>query len=734
VARVGPSLAVLLSALYAVAPVRAQDEPDDESESESEAEAESESESESEAETESESEGESESESESESEGEVVDVGEETVEIREERPKEGATAEVVERDEIETFPHRDAEDLLRLSPGMHLSAHGGRGKAYQIFVRGFDAVHGSDVAASLEGIPLNEASHIHGQGYLDLHFLPPEAVLSLDLAKGAVRADRGDFAIAASADYRVGLAEPGLRLGIGGGTDRSLRAMTSFRPQDAREDTFVVGDAEWAEGVGERRGHRAARFLGGFGTDLGDARLRFLGAAYTGQFESPGVLRQDDLDAERVGFYDSYLDTDGGTSRRLLGAGILDLPGMWDRFGLLAWVGWRQLALTHNFTGWSYHPDHGDTRRQEQESVSWGVTARYSRGFLFAQDATTVEAGVSVRGDHLTQQERGLDPDGSPWVAYADADITQINPGAWLQADVGLFSRVRLVPAIRLDVFSWRITDRLDEAGLERADPAAAEAHAWTLSPKAAAEITVVDGWRWYASYGRGFRSPPVRGLDDGDVAPVGKADTVELGTHLFRVRWLDVRGAFFYTFVANEIVFDHVAAKFLASGSTRRLGGELVLAVRPLRWLRVEADVTYADGRYTATGEPIPYAPRLLVAGGVYVDHAWTARRKLAAADRPGTPCSVSAGLRSWVLGPRPLTDGQRSHTAWVTDLVAGLALGPVFVELHVDNLFAQEWRDGEFVFPSCFDPTKPCSALPVRHVTAGTPWALRALVGVRL
>ncbi len=653
----------------------------------------------------------------------TTDAGEEVVEVRAQRPKQGATDEVVQREQLETFPHRDADDLLRLTPGLHLSAHGGRGKAPQIFVRGFDAVHGSDVAVSLEGIPLNEASHIHGQGYLDLHLIPPEAIRELDLAKGASRVDRGDFAIAASADYRVGLDQPGLRTGLGGGTDRSLRATTAFRPLRARHDTFFVADAEWSEGAGEHRGHRAARAMGGAGGDLGEAHVRWLGAAYGGTFESPGVVRADDLDDDTMGLYDAYGEWGGGESRRALTAVFLDAPLGWNRVQLQAHAGLRQLTLERNFTGQAFHPDSGDTRRQAQESFTCGGTARYRRGFELAGDATTVEAAFALRYDDLAQTEHGLDWTGEPWTTYADADIRVLNPAGWIRADVGLFERVRLVPAIRVDGFTWHVLSRIDDEGTDDPDPGVARAHAWTVSPKLAAELTAARGWRLYLSYGRGFRSPQARGLDDGDVAPLGKADTVELGTHLYRVRWLDLRAAGFATFVANEIVFDHVSAHFLASGSTRRLGGELVIEARPARWLRVESDLTYADGRYTATGAPIPYAPRLLVSAGVYVDHTWTTRR--------GREAAVSAGLRSWVLGPRPLSDGLVSDTAWVTDLVARLDVGAVFVEVEVDNLLGLPWRDGEFVFPSCFE--QPCSALPVRHVTAGTPWALRALVGVQ-
>jgi iron complex outermembrane recepter protein len=670
-------------------------------------------------------------EEEEEEEEEEVDVeGEVEVEVVGQRPKEGATEEVVGRERIESFPHRDAEDLLRLSPGMHLSAHGGRGKAYQIFVRGFDAVHGSDVAVSLEGIPLNEATHIHGQGYVDLHFIPPEAVLELDLAKGAVRADRGDFAIAASADYRIGLAEPGLRTGIGGGTDRSVRGMAAFRPEGKGEDSFLVGDVEWSEGVGQQRGHRAVRVMGGLGGDWGDAHLRWFGGAYSGWFESPGVLRQDDLDSGEVDFHDAYSDLGGGTSRRLITGASLEAAGMLDRLEVSAHAGLRQLSLLRNFTGYSFHPVTGDGRRQDQEAMTLGGTARYTRALLWARDVTTLEIGLSIRGDQVAQADYGVDALGEIWSTLADADIRVVNPGAWVRADVGLFERVRLVPAVRFDALDYRVVSRVDDLGLAVAEPTPAHASAWTLSPKAAAEVTAAQGWRWYLSYGRGFRSPQARGLHDGDVAPLTRADTVELGTHFGRLRWLDVRAAVFYTFVANELVFDHVSAQFLASGSTRRIGGELITEVTPLRWLRVEADLTYADGRYLATAEPIPYAPRLLVALGLYAAHSTRVARGPAA----GAPLGLSAGLRAWVMGPRPLPEDLIADATFNVDVVAEMELGWLFVQLQVDNLLGRQWRDGEFVFPSCFDPASGCSSLPVRHVTAGTPRALRVLVGVQL
>jgi hypothetical protein len=47
--------------------------------------------------------------------------------------------------------------------------------AEQIFLRGFDIDHGTDIAISVDGC-CNMVSHAHGQGYADLHFVIPETV------------------------------------------------------------------------------------------------------------------------------------------------------------------------------------------------------------------------------------------------------------------------------------------------------------------------------------------------------------------------------------------------------------------------------------------------------------------------------------------------------------------------------------------------------------------------------
>ena len=87
-------------------------------------------------------------------------------------------------------------------PGIIVTQHAGGGKANQYFLRGFNLDHGTDFATDFNGVPINLATHAHGEGYTDLNFLIPELIQKLDYAKGPYYAQYGDFASAGAADIQ----------------------------------------------------------------------------------------------------------------------------------------------------------------------------------------------------------------------------------------------------------------------------------------------------------------------------------------------------------------------------------------------------------------------------------------------------------------------------------------------------------------------------------------------------
>ena len=87
-------------------------------------------------------------------------------------------------------------ELLEVTPGLIASQHSGEGKANQFYLRGFNLDHGTDLATWVDGMPVNQRSHAHGQGWTDLNFLIPELVGRLDYRKGPYSAREGDFSSA----------------------------------------------------------------------------------------------------------------------------------------------------------------------------------------------------------------------------------------------------------------------------------------------------------------------------------------------------------------------------------------------------------------------------------------------------------------------------------------------------------------------------------------------------------
>lgn len=615
--------------------------------------------------------------------------------VEDARSRTTASSRTLDAAAVEALPARSADDLLRAMPGLHQSAHGGHGKADQFFLRGFDAVHGADLAVDLEGVPVNEVSNVHAHGYLDLHFLPEELVSAVEVQPGAAAVDGGDFAVAGAAHFRLGLAQPGGLVKLGGGTDRSAMATLAWRPEESTPSTFLLADAEGGQGVGMGRDWRMVRAGAGHAWRLGTTELRAWALAYDGVFGSPGALREDDLLDGTVAFLDAYPGSGGGRSTRVLGAAQVQ-GGTGERaWTATAWSGWRALSLQQNFTGWLGDAVHGDGTRQDHEALSGGASAR---GFWSAGPRLRFTAGAGTRVDRLEQGEVAVEPDGQVWERRSARSATQASAGGLAGLRWTPRPWLELEPGLRGDAFLVAVDGQ-------------APAWAPVVAPRFRSRVSPAEHVDLFLSYGRGYRSPQAQGVGDGGRAPLATADTGELGATVDPAPWLALRAAGFATHVSDEIVFDHVSARYLATGQTRRLGLDTGATLRPLDALRIALDLTWSEGRYVASEEPIPYAPRLLAVAGIYAEQLALGQTVL------------SAGLRAWALGPRPLPEGFQSRPVFAADLTSTLRWRDWGVEAELDNVLGTDWRDGEFLFPSHWDRTEPRSELAVRHVTAGSP-----------
>jgi outer membrane cobalamin receptor len=104
-----------------------------------------------------------------------------------------ASEGVVDDQELQLAPQYRPGQLLETVPGLIVTLHSGEGKANQYLMRGYNLDHGTDLETYVDGMPINQPTHAHGQGYTDLSFTIPELADQLTYTKGPYYANVGDF-------------------------------------------------------------------------------------------------------------------------------------------------------------------------------------------------------------------------------------------------------------------------------------------------------------------------------------------------------------------------------------------------------------------------------------------------------------------------------------------------------------------------------------------------------------
>ena len=122
-------------------------------------------------------------------------------------------------------------EVLEVIPGLIVSQHSGEGKANQYFLRGFNLDHGLDFKITLDGMPINQRSHAHGQGWADLNPLIPELISAINYRKGPYYSVDGDFANAGTANiYYTDTVDRGIA-SVGLGQNGFYRTLLSNSPK-----------------------------------------------------------------------------------------------------------------------------------------------------------------------------------------------------------------------------------------------------------------------------------------------------------------------------------------------------------------------------------------------------------------------------------------------------------------------------------------------------------------------
>jgi iron complex outermembrane receptor protein len=642
---------------------------------------------------------------------------------------------------IQAAPHRTGGDLLQIVPGVFITQHSGQGKAYQVFYRGFDAVHGQDLEFSVGGAPVNEVSNIHGQGYADLHFVMPEVVSRITVLPGNYSPDQGDFAVAGTIRYDLGYREPGVTARGTLGSFGERRLFLAYHPAEASQRSFAAFESQSTDGFGPARAARRTSAVAQHLLRVGDGQLRMLATGYAGRFDSPGVMRLRDVETGAIGRWDTYgVDQGGFSSRYQL---VAEYSGSRDGAGwsFVPYAVWRALELTQNYTGYLINESDGDTAQLVNDSVTLGVRGRYRQPVRWLSDRDSIEAGLSVRNDWVDQSQLDIGSDNERVLGtIVDAKIRATDAAGWVDLAVLPVERLKARLGLRVDGLAYDVQD--ETAASETRAGADPNAFARTLrppspggqartamgvhyGPRLTVDGAVAPGLHALLSYGEGFRSPQARSLGDGERTPFTTVRSAEAGVRFAGKRLVGSLSAF-RTTLTNDLVFDAATTRNESVPASERMGGALEFVVRAGAWFVSSGSGTWTRAVFTQSdsqfqsGDRLPYVPQLIIRE----DLAFTpVLGKLGGRSLRGR---LGAALTGMFARPQPY--GEFGHDVFLVDATTELRLKELALGLDVFNVLGARWYDSEFTYSANWNPGAAPRLVPERYVTVGAP---RTLLG---
>jgi outer membrane receptor protein involved in Fe transport len=664
---------------------------------------------------------------------------EEPVTIEVHAPNYGAQRGVgdmrVTRDQLEASPRQQASELLAAAPGFFVDHEDGEGLGNDVYLRGFDLEHGSGIEMRLGPVPINSPIHIQGQGYADADFIIPEVVDSIRVLEGCYDPRQGDSAIVGSASFTLGVPERGYQLKASYGSFAARRVLGIVAPRKLRDDTFLAFAARKTDGFGVRRSAQSAHVNGSYGVELGArTQLRLLATTHAGSSELPGVVRSDDVDAGRIDFYGSYpyfAENQGVKSARAtLSAELVHRTTRGGRLSIAPWLMWTDFRARQNYTGALETSQQdpslsglGDLFQTKNRETAAGIRSYFRdvprRLAPFAE--LILEPGTFLRGGRTSQAKSLIEPATlSVWDRRLEAALTTLDLGAYVDADLRLFRRLRLVGGVRADWLAVNVDDRL--ALSRRASAGLA------LSPRATLELEATPEFVLSASYGEGFRSLDAAHLPDGDRTPFSKVRSVEVGLKAKqRSRKYVSTLALFRTWVENELVFAAEEGGLETQNASIRSGVVGSFLARPAPWFLASFALSVVDAQFRTLAPGIshhvPSVPPVLFHTDVSL------RKTLGRISDQPVVGRIGAGY-SFLAG-RHLSDSVVGPSTHILNVSAKLRRAAVEVGVDVYNALNRTYADASDLYISNFsrEPGQQRASLAIHSSAAPPTSALASL-----
>ena len=615
--------------------------------------------------------------------------------------------------DIHLRPINNSQEILRSVPGLFIGQHAGGGKAEQLFIRGFDVDHGTDVNISVDGMPVNMVSHAHGQGYADLHFVIPEFIDKVNFDKGPYFAEKGNFTTAGFVDFKTKdfLENNFAKLEVGQfKTYRGVLGLNLLKNnKEVKNQSLILAtETYFTDGYFDNP-QEFNRFNGmlKYHGKLNDNNfLTAYFSALSSKWNASGQIPDRAVEDGTIGWFGAIDANEGGkTSRYNFNANLKSYLKNGGKFTNQIFYSKYQFELYSNFTFFLNDPINGDQIRQKEDRNLFGFNSTYEKSTQIFGLKSETFLGIQLRYDDINDLELSRTKDRSITTEQLKfGDVNEMNLGAFWSQKIALNQNFDITSSIRFDEFENQYNDKLLNKKLK--------SNSTIFSPKLRMNYRINENVQLYSYFGKGFHSndtrvavlengkkvlPPAFGTDFGGIFKIGKK--------------LILQSAVWYLWLDQEFVYVGDEAVVEEGGKTERMGIDITARYEIYKNWFADFNLSLAKPRSLGVSSDenlIPLAPKLVSTGGI------TYRKE----------SGFNGSLRYRLMGDRPANEDNSvvAKGYFVCDGTLNYTSKTWELGISVQNIFNVKWKETQFDTESrLYNETSPVSEI---HFTPGTPF----------
>lgn len=615
--------------------------------------------------------------------------------------------------DLEIQPISNSQDLLRKVPGLFIGQHAGGGKAEQIFLRGFDCDHGTDINVSVDGMPVNMVSHAHGQGYADLHFVIPETVDNIDFDKGSYFVDKGDFTTAGFVGFNTKNALQNSSLSFEGGQFDTFRTVALFNLlSKENQSAYFAGEYMMTDGYFDApQNFNRINLFGKYSAKMNNGdKLALSVSHFKSQWDASGQIPDRAVNDGTISHFGAIDPNEGGNTGRTNFNLQYDARIDEDtHIKNTAYLSKYDFELYSNFTFFLNDALNGDQIKQKENRTIVGFQSEYNEKL---NDKWLFKIGAGLRNDSDKDVELSHTLNRNTVLEYLSlGNVNQTNLFSYSSLDF-TSGKWLVNGGLRLDYFKFGYEDQLATTYTNQAQTKT------IVSPKLNFLYTQNEKLQYFLKIGKGFHSNDTRVV----VAQKGEKILPETYGADLGFNWkpfprMIVNSAIWYLYLAQEFVYVGDEAVVEPSGKTQREGFDFGFRYQLTNWLFWNTDYTYTHAR--SIDEPkgndyLPLAPVHTLMNGFSIK------------DLKG----FSGSLRTRFLGDRPANEDNSvvAKGYCITDFSVNYQIRKVSLGINIDNIFNTKWKETQFLTESRLaSESDPVEEI---HFTAGTPFNARLIL----